>query len=241
MLVNKLKAFAIHTAISLLILCALYALIYFVWFPNSLVNLGALAGLKIVILVDLILGPFLTFIVYNKNKKSLSFDLTVIALIQLAGLTYGMYTVLKERPIFAVLATDAIHLYTHSDALEWGLPAKYITYSGPEYHYMRANNDLEGSIKDEMAYEFIEERPYSSQTDFYTELSSISNELYQERISIIDEKLNPRRLKIKNNLIDSSYTGCDWLPVMSKHSEDAFGCLSKEKGLVTVKVPPSPY
>ena len=54
--------------------------------PKDYIKAGGLAGLKIVFLIDLVLGPLLTFVVFNKNKKRLWLDLSIIGFIQLAGL-----------------------------------------------------------------------------------------------------------------------------------------------------------
>jgi hypothetical protein len=54
----------------------------------------------------LVLGPVLTFAVYRKGKKGLFFDLVVIALLQIAALGYGAWTIHSERPLYLVFALD---------------------------------------------------------------------------------------------------------------------------------------
>ena len=49
--------------------------------------------------VDIILGPILTFIIYQKNKKSLKFDLFIIACIQISAIGYGVYSMYGGRPV----------------------------------------------------------------------------------------------------------------------------------------------
>ena len=65
--------------------------------------------------IDIIIGPVITFIIYKTNKSSLKFDLTVIALLQLAALCYGMNTVFEGRPAFVVFNVDR---YTIARAFE---------------------------------------------------------------------------------------------------------------------------
>ena len=60
----------------------------------------------ILLAVDITIGPLITFIVYQKGKKSLKFDLTVVALLQVAALAYGMHTVFVGRPAFVVFSVD---------------------------------------------------------------------------------------------------------------------------------------
>jgi hypothetical protein len=65
------------------------------------------SGLLLILLpVDVVLGPLLTLIVFKSRKKSLKFDLSVIALLQLSALFYGMYVVFIARPAYIVFAVD---------------------------------------------------------------------------------------------------------------------------------------
>ena len=43
--------------------------------------------------IDVILGPLLTLLVYKQGKKTLLFDLTVIVLLQISALGYGLWTI----------------------------------------------------------------------------------------------------------------------------------------------------
>ena len=79
-LAGRIKAFLIHLGISLVILFVLLYLLVFVWYPPPLFAAdGGMQGLKIILGVDLVLGPLLTLMVYNPAKgwKRLKFDLWV--------------------------------------------------------------------------------------------------------------------------------------------------------------------
>jgi len=54
------------------------------------------------------LGPLLTLAVFDPKKKELKRDLSIILLIQLSALFYGIYTVSVARPAYIVFAVDAI-------------------------------------------------------------------------------------------------------------------------------------
>ncbi len=113
---TKFKAFATHLLISLIVVGAVMGVIVFIWYPSPLFT--AMSGwevVKILIFVDLILGPILTFIVFKPNKPSLKFDLSVIALVQIAALAYGTFVFFKERPLFLVHAIDVFHIVTASE------------------------------------------------------------------------------------------------------------------------------
>ena len=50
--------------------------------------------------IDVLLGPLLTFIVFKQGKNSLKFDLAVIGFLQIAALAYGVFTLLSGRPVY---------------------------------------------------------------------------------------------------------------------------------------------
>lgn len=103
----KFQAFAVHFSISLLIFITLLYFIFFIWYPTPFFTTdGGTQGLRLIIFVDLVLGPTLTFIVFKHKKPGLKLDLTLIAIAQAAALTYGIWTVHNERPVAIVFADD---------------------------------------------------------------------------------------------------------------------------------------
>jgi hypothetical protein len=102
------QAFAIHLLISLIIFLILLYLLMRVWYPGELFYIdGGLQGLKIIAPVDLVLGPALTLILYRPWKKSLAFDMSVVALIQILALGYGVYSAHSQRTAAIVFAGDS--------------------------------------------------------------------------------------------------------------------------------------
>lgn len=101
LLKHKLRALLIHLGISAAVLLSFLYLIWFHWYPEPLFfTEGAGQGLRIMWLVDLVLGPSLTFLVFNpsKTRRALLVDFTCIGLIQAAALVYGIYNVHSVRP-----------------------------------------------------------------------------------------------------------------------------------------------
>lgn len=106
LLPSKLKASGIHLGLSLLIFFILLGISMVYWYPGNLFTAdGGWQGLRIVVLVDVVLGPLLTFMVFNPTKKVKEsvIDLSVIALIQLAALGYGVHTTYTQHPVAMVL------------------------------------------------------------------------------------------------------------------------------------------
>ncbi len=107
---SRWQAFGIHLTGSAILLLLLLLVIIWLWYPGILFNIdGGWTGLRIVIGVDLVLGPLLTLIVFKAGKPGLKFDLTAIVLFQLACMAGGMSVVYNERPLALVLAYDTIY------------------------------------------------------------------------------------------------------------------------------------
>jgi len=105
-----------HLLISAAVVSSALALIWFGWYPDPMFRLvGAWNPVKILVGVDLILGPLLTLIVYRAGKKWLWIDLSIIAVIQLAALGYGLSVIYSERPCYMVYAVDRYELKACSE------------------------------------------------------------------------------------------------------------------------------
>lgn len=100
---EKLYAFLIHLLLSLLIFCSVFYVLFVLWYPEPFFSIdGGLHGVKLIALVDLVIGPLLTLIVYRKGKKGLAKDMSVIAVMQIICLCYGIWTLYQYRPIALV-------------------------------------------------------------------------------------------------------------------------------------------
>ncbi len=107
---SRWQAFGIHLAISTLLLLAMLTIILLLWYPGLLFSVdGGWTGLRIVIGVDLVLGPLLTLVVFKAGKPGLKFDLSCIAIFQLVCMAAGMWIVYDERPVALVLAYDTFY------------------------------------------------------------------------------------------------------------------------------------
>lgn len=98
---NRYQAFGIHFLISLSVFVGLVILVFSYWFPGVLADVDSSWERMLLVIagVDLVLGPILTLIVFNPAKKSLKFDLATIAVLQIAVLAYGVYSMHSTRPL----------------------------------------------------------------------------------------------------------------------------------------------
>jgi len=106
LLITKLKATAVHLSMSIAVFIYLAYQIYYNWYPEPYFTVdGGWQGIRLVGAVDLVLGPFITFLIFdlNKSRRAILFDLVTIAVIQIAVLTYGIYLTYSQRPVAVVV------------------------------------------------------------------------------------------------------------------------------------------
>lgn len=109
---NRFGAFLVHLGISLVIFAVLAAVVVFVWYPDFFFTTdGGWQGIRIIAAVDLVLGPVLTLIVFNRAKPraELARDLTIIGVVQATCLVAGTYVVYSERPLALVYSDGQFH------------------------------------------------------------------------------------------------------------------------------------
>lgn len=114
----KLQAFSIHFGLSVLAVGAVCAVTLGVWYPSGLADLqGVWKILGILVGVDVVLGPSLTYVVFAPGKRTLKFDLSVIALIQIAALAYGTWVISTQRPAYLAFMYDRFFVVAERDLL----------------------------------------------------------------------------------------------------------------------------
>jgi len=109
---QKRWPFAARCAVKHLVICGIIAsasaaLVFLLWYPmpyRALLGVGSIYVLLLV--VDVACGPLLTLLLASPQKsvREMTFDLGLIALIQVGALAYGMHAIWLVRP--AVLAFE---------------------------------------------------------------------------------------------------------------------------------------
>ena len=119
---SRFRASGFHFVISLFVGLVLLALCWFMWYPAPM--LMAIGGQEIFLLVvgiDVVLGPLLTLVVFKSGKKTLKFDLAVIALLQIAALVYGVSTLLEARPAYVAALGDKFQVIQATEVTDANL------------------------------------------------------------------------------------------------------------------------
>ncbi len=102
---TRLRAAGIHLGVSATVAAVSALLVFWLWYPWPYREISSGRELFFIVMaVDVVLGPLLTFAVFDVRKswRHLRIDLGIIAVLQLAGLSYGLWTVFIVRPVHLV-------------------------------------------------------------------------------------------------------------------------------------------
>jgi hypothetical protein len=113
-----MKAATTHFLVTVVVAALAAVLVFFVWYPWPFYEIVAGRELFwLVIGVDVVCGPLLTLVLWNpaKSARELALDMSMIGLIQIAALAYGMSTVTDTRPVRLVFEVDRIRLVSASE------------------------------------------------------------------------------------------------------------------------------
>lgn len=115
---TRLRAACIHLAISAAVATVAALLVFVLWYPYPYREIsGGRELFLLVVAVDVALGPLITFAIFNRAKPraELRRDLAVVAILQLAGLAYGLWTVHLARPVHLVFEIDRFRVVHQVD------------------------------------------------------------------------------------------------------------------------------
>ncbi|MCW5665114.1 MAG: pilus assembly protein [Piscinibacter sp.] len=122
---RRLKASGAHLLISVGVAALAAVLVLQVWYPREYSTLaGGRELFWLLVSVDVVVGPLLTFVAFNlrKPRGELVRDLSVIAVLQLAALGYGLHTVYLARPVALVFEVDRFRVVAANDVYLEELP-----------------------------------------------------------------------------------------------------------------------
>ncbi len=219
---NRYRAFAIHLGLSALIVLTVLTLAVGLWYPGRFFAAeGGWTVLRILIFVDLILGPTLTLIVFRPGKKGLRLDLTIIALLQLAALSYGTSVIYSERPAFLVFNVDRFSILSRDDIATDQIPQAALqdapTHRGLSVIFAERPTDPEE--RDRLLWEVLEGGPdLEYRPDYYRPYQAHVDAVLERRVAIDDL---PRTEPIEAFVARHNGTIADYayIPVLGRNKD----------------------
>lgn len=147
---NRYQAFGVHFFCSLILMAISAIWIFIILYPGLIAYASGVAEIFILmVFVDVVLGPLITLIIFDPQKKELKRDLLAIVLAQLIALFYGLWVMFSARPVFIVFNINQFDVvYANELSGEALKRAKNQNYStlplwGPVYVGARLPGDPE--------------------------------------------------------------------------------------------------
>lgn len=172
------KAAFYHLLGSLLVAAAAAVIVFGFWYPHPYGQLsGGLRLFLILVGVDVVCGPLLTLILFNPKKRhrEVFLDMSLVIMVQVAALAYGLHTAYQARPLFLVHEIDRFRVIGLQDYLSAGIDKDIAGLdsalrpswrSGPLTVGIRAPRDSDERHK-VMLDSVTGGRDYSQRPDFY--------------------------------------------------------------------------
>ena len=185
---SKFRAFAIHLSLSALVISLYMGLVLLAWYPYPYFRLENVWDvIHVVVGVDLVLGPLLTFVVFRPGKKSLKFDLSAIIVVQLTALFWGMHVTYVQRPVYVAIFDNIFSVVANSevDSSSVKNPELHVSWWGgrPKLVYVNLPFD-DADIAAIGKRNLIEGKKFTTMTRYYEPFAQHRHELYKRAVDI---------------------------------------------------------
>ena len=214
---KRFKFFLNHLFISFLIALLVIVLVFFIWYPSPLaIAVGVTYIFLMLLIIDVILGPLLSLLVYKEGKKTLKFDLSTIILIQIAALCYGVFSIEQGRPAWLVYNVDRFELVRKNELINTNIQQaqpqfQQPSWFKPQYAATEFAKDTQ-QRNDEMFAEVFSGISIAQRPERYVELTEAKTQIQQRALPLVElQQYNPKT-DVEKTL--AKYPKADaWLPL----------------------------
>ena len=232
---KRLKFFFSHLSISFLIALLVIGLVFFVWYPAPLAKAVGVTNIFLMMLaIDVIVGPILGWLVYQEGKKTLKFDLSVIILIQIAALCYGVFSIEQGRPAWLVYNVDRFELVRKNELVDTNIQQaqpqfQQPSWFKPQYVATEFAKDIQ-QRNDEMFAEVLGGISIAQRPERYVELTQAKTQIQQRALPLVElQQYNPKT-DVEKTL--AKYPKADaWLPLKA-NAVDMVVLVNKESASI---------
>ncbi len=194
----KIRAVLIHVGISVFVAFVVAWTIYMAWFPWPYSELsGGNVLFLLIAFVNLVLGPILTWIVFNpsKKRKERFFDAFLLGIIQAIALAYGLHSAYLARPIYLVHEVDRFIIVAAADVDDEALRRAPVYLQNPRTGFVKIIGLREITNS--------EERMRSIELSMYGQDLSLRPE-YWQNFSDDNKKIATQRARPLTNLLEKN-------------------------------------
>ena len=226
---DRLRAATIHLGLSAVVAALAALLVFGIWYPYPYREISGGRDLFVLVVsVDVVLGPLITFAVFDRAKprRELKRDLAVVGMLQLAGLLYGLWTVDQARPVHMVFEIDrfrVVHLIDIPSELEAQAPAgiEVAPWSGPTLIAARPFRNEKESFEATMAA--LQGVQIGARPDFWQPYADARVAVLKaaKPVTQLQSRFPQRAAEIDAALKQAGHTAADtaYLPVIARKAE----------------------
>ena len=232
---KRLKFSLSHLLLSFLIALLVIGLVFLIWYPSPLATAVGVTHIFLMLLViDVILGPLLGLLVYKEGKKTLKFDLSIIILIQIAALCYGVFSIEQGRPAWLVFHADRFELVRKNDIIFENIDQaqsqfQQASWTGPQFVAVKLAVSPQQRQND-MFTEVLGGISLAQQPDRYIELTQAKNQIQKRALPLIELEQYNSKTEVEKTL--AKYPNADaWLPLKA-NAEDMVVLINKESASI---------
>lgn len=213
----RIKFFLVHIITSVIIAFLLTLLVLFIWYPSPFATAVGVTHIFLMLLaIDVILGPLLGLLVYKEGKKTLKFDLSVIILIQIAALCYGVFSIEQGRPAWLVYNVDRFELVRKNELVNTNIQQAQVQFQQPSWfkpQYVATEFAKDTQQRnDEMFAEVFSGISISQRPERYVELTQAKTQVQQRALPLVELQQYNQKTDVEKTL--AKYPKADaWLPL----------------------------
>ncbi len=182
-------AATVHLCLSMAIFSLFVFILMYFWYPAPFFSAsGGWQGLRIVAIIDIVLGPLLTLVLFSPDKpyRELATDLSLIATIQITALCWGIYTVHQQRPVAIAFLDYSFYTVPAQALVDQGIDLQQLSKFGselPVYVYIDKPDTPKGLEQFKQTTIDKGVSPIHN-PDYYKPINEHFNDIYQHNLNI---------------------------------------------------------
>lgn len=241
---KRLKFFLSHLSLSIFIALIVLGLVFLIWYPFPLAQAIGVTDIFLMLLaIDVIIGPMLGWVVYKEGKKTLKMDLSIIILLQLAALLYGIYSIGQGRPAWLAYNVDRFEVVRKNEIIEDHIAQALPQYQQPSWlkpQFVGVAFAKDNNVRnDEMFQELFAGISIAQKPERYVPMAEVKTQIQQRAQNL--ELLNQFNDSQSVQKILAKYPQADAFVPLKATAVDMTVLINKEKGEVVKIVDLRPW
>ena len=235
---QRFKFFLCHLSISILIALIVTGIIFFVWYPYPLAQaVGVIHLFIMLILIDLIVGPLMTLLIYKKDINAFKMDLSIIIIIQIAALIYGLHSITQGRPVWIVFNQNKFELVRVNDQFIENTEHIHkqfqtISWTGPHYAAAVPSQNMK-QREDDLFMDALGGVSLAQRPERYVTLSHVKQKI-QQQSQELDNLKNFNDVQLVEKTLNQYPKATAYLPLKASKLDMVILLNKKEGSVVNV-------